>query len=244
MIPVLRKKLERVLLKLSGEALSGGQGQGIDPAAARYIAEEVVAVHKQGVQAAVVVGGGNFVRGRILHEAGGMDQAVADSMGMLGTIINGVALQEAIERLGVPSRLMSAINVQAVCEPFIRRRALRHLEKGRIVILAAGTGNPFFTTDTAGVLRALEIGAEAVVKATRVDGVYDKDPHKHDDATRYDAVSFEEAINKQLAVMDQTAFTLCREHNLPIIVLSLQEQGAMKRAVMGEPIGTWVGGES
>jgi uridylate kinase len=244
MIPVLRKKLDRVLLKLSGEALAGEQGQGIDPSAARYIAEEVVAVHKAGVQAAVVVGGGNFVRGRILHESGGMDQAVADSMGMLGTIINGVALQEAIERLGVPSRLMSAINVQAVCEPFIRRRALRHLEKGRIVILAAGTGNPFFTTDTAGVLRALEIGAQAVVKATRVDGVYDKDPRKHDDASRYDAVSFEEAINKQLAVMDQTAFTLCREHSLPIIVLSLSEAGAMKRAVMGETIGTWVGGES
>lgn len=243
MIPVLRKKLDRVLLKLSGAALAGDIGQGIDPAAARYIAEEVVSVHNSGVATAVVVGGGNFVRGRILHEEGGMDQAVADSMGMLGTIINGVALQEAIERLGVPTRVMSAIDVQAVCEPFIRRRALRHLEKGRIVILVAGTGNPFFTTDTAGVLRALEIGAEAVVKATGVDGVYDKDPKKSDDATKYDTVSFEEAIRKQLAVMDQTAFTLCREHNLPIIVLSLAEKGAMQKAVLGEPIGTWVGGE-
>lgn len=238
-----RPRCSRVLLKLSGEAFAGDEGQGLDPKTIRFIAEEITAVHSKGIQAAVVVGGGNFVRGGVFSKEGGIDQAVADNMGMLGTIINALALQEAVEKAGVPSRVMSAIAVQAVSETFIRRRAIRHLEKGRIVILAAGTGNPFFTTDTAAVLRALEINAEALLKATKVDGVYDKDPNKFSDAKRFEEITYSEAIRQRLGVMDQTAFTMCREHRLPVIVLSIYEQGAMQRAACGEAVGTFVGGE-
>jgi uridylate kinase len=238
-----RTRLDRVLLKLSGEAFAGEEGQGLDPKTIRFIAEQIVGVHAEGVETAVVVGGGNFVRGGIFSKEGGIDQAVADSMGMLGTVINAIALQEAIEKLGVPTRVMSAISVQAVSETFIRRRALRHLEKGRIVILAAGTGNPYFTTDTAAVLRALEMGAQALIKATKVDGVYDRDPRKDPSAKRYDEVTFEEVIERRLGVMDQTAFTMCREHDLPVIVLSIYEPGAMRSAVLGQVNGTWVGGK-
>ncbi len=238
-----RSRCSRVLLKLSGEAFAGEEGQGLDPKIIKFIAEEITAVHSQGIQCAVVVGGGNFVRGSIFSKEGGIDQAVADNMGMLGTIINALALQEAVEKAGVHSRVMSAIAVQAVSETFIRRRAIRHLEKGRVVILAAGTGNPFFTTDTAAVLRALEINANALLKATKVDGIYDKDPKKYNDAIRFSEISYSDAIQKRLGVMDQTAFTMCREHKLPIIVLSIYEQGSMKRAACGEQVGTFVGGE-
>lgn len=238
-----RTKHGRILLKLSGEAFAGDGEFGLDPKIVGYIAREVVGVHSEGVETAVVVGGGNFIRGESFSREGGIEQSVADYMGMLGTIMNALALQEAIEKLGVPTRVMSAIGVQAVCETFIRRRALRHLEKGRVVVLAAGTGNPFFTTDTAAVLRALELGASALLKATKVDGVYDKDPEKHTDAKRYETITFSEAINRQLGVMDITAFAMCREHNLPIIVLSIYQEGAMRAAAQGECVGTYVGGE-
>ncbi len=239
----MRTKFDRILLKLSGEAFAGEGHFGLDPKVIGYIAKEVADVHTSGVQTAVVVGGGNFIRGGIFSKEGGMDQSVADYMGMLGTIINALALQEAIEKLDVPTRVMSAIAVQAVSETFIRRRAVRHLEKGRIVLLAAGTGNPYFTTDTAAVLRALELNANALLKATKVDGVYDKDPAKFQDAKRYGEVSFSESIEKRLGVMDQTAFTMCREHNLPVIVLSIYEEGAIKAAANGGQVGTYVGGD-
>lgn len=235
---------KRVLLKISGEALAGGAGFGLDAATVNYIASEIVSVQRAGVSTAVVVGGGNFVRGDVFSEEGGIDRTVADQMGMLGTIMNALALQAAIEKLGVPTRVQSAINVSQVAEPFIRRRAVRHLEKERIVVFAAGTGNPYFTTDTAAVLRALEIEACCLLKATKVDGIYDKDPKKHRNAVRYDRLEYSEAIAKRLAVMDQTAFTMCREHKLPVIVLDLNQEGAMLRAVMGEQgIGTLVGGD-
>lgn len=214
----------------------------MDPNVLGYIAREVVKVHNAGVQAAVVVGGGNFIRGAMFSREGGIEQSVADYMGMLGTIMNALAFQEAVEKLGVPTRVMSAISVQAVSETFIRRRAIRHLEKGRIVVLAAGTGNPFFTTDTAAVLRALELNAQVLLKATKVDGVYDKDPAKFDDAKKYQSVGFNEAIDKQLGVMDLTAFAMCREHNLPVVVLSIYEEGAMLSAATGGSVGTFVGG--
>lgn len=228
---------------MSGEAFAGGSEFGLDPKAVGYIAREIVDVHKAGVQTAVVVGGGNFVRGGSFAKEAGIEQAVGDYMGMLGTLINALALQEAVEKLGIATRVMSAISVQAASETFIRRRALRHLEKGRIVILAGGTGNPFFTTDTAAVLRALELEVDALLKATKVDGVYDKDPNKYAGAKRYKTITYTEAIRKRLGVMDQTAFTMCREHGLPIVVLSIYEKGAMKAAVLGKSNGTWVGGE-
>ncbi len=233
----------RVLLKISGEALAGPAGFGLDAATLSYIADEVRAVRDLGSQVAIVVGGGNFLRGEVFSETGRIDRTVADQMGMMGTIMNGLALQGAIERAGVPTRVQSAITVAEVCEPFIQRRAVRHLEKGRVVIFAAGTGNPYFTTDTAAVLRALEIKAGCLLKATKVDGVYDKDPKKHDDAVKYRTLGYSEAIAKRLAVMDITAFTMCREHNLPVIVLDLHEAGGMVRAVRGEPVGTLVEGE-
>ncbi|GIV01328.1 MAG: UMP kinase [Armatimonadetes bacterium] len=236
-----RVAYKRVLLKLSGEVFSGPQRIGIDPQTVNYLAGEVVSLVKEGIEVAVVVGGGNFVRGEDFSRQGGIDQAVADYMGMLATIMNAMALQEAMERLGCPTRVMSAIEVKAVCEPFIRRRAVRHLEKGRAVVLAAGTGNPFFTTDTAAVLRALELGCDVLFKATKVDGVYDKDPIEYPDASRYEYISFDSAIEQRLAVMDQTAFTMCREHTLPIVVLSIHQQGALLQAAKGGEIGTLVG---
>lgn len=233
----------RVLLKISGEMLAGGQGFGLDAETINYIAGEIVKVFEAGVQVAVVVGGGNFIRGEVFSAQGGLDRSIADQMGMLGTVMNALAMQAAIEKLDVPVRVQSAITVSQVAEPFIVRRAVRHLEKGRIVIFASGTGNPYFTTDTAGVLRALEIHANAFLKATKVDGVYDKDPKKHADAVKYHQVSFAEVLDKRLAVMDQTAFTMCREHELPVIVLDLSQKDSMLNAVLGHAVGTLVKGD-
>lgn len=237
-----RKPLARLLLKLSGEALAGEGRFGLDATTVNYIAGEVAKVHEAGVETAIVVGGGNFIRGESFSREGGIQQSVADQMGMLGTIMNALALQEAIEKIGPPTRVMSAVTIQAVCEPFIRRRAIRHLEKKRVVVLAAGTGNPFFTTDTAAVLRGLELQCDAIVKATKVDGVYDSDPNTNPSAKRYESLTFSEAISQQLGVMDQTAFTMCREHDLPVIVLSIHESGAIAAAARGEAIGTLVNG--
>ncbi|MBS1717754.1 MAG: UMP kinase [Armatimonadetes bacterium] len=237
-----RRRFERVIIKLSGEALAG-DGFGLDQKVLRYIATEIKAVYEAGTQVAIVVGGGNFVRGEAFSQEGGIDRTIADQMGMLATIMNSLAIQSALEAQGVPTRVQSAINVAQVAESFIRRRAIRHLEKGRIVVLAAGTGNPYFTTDTAAVLRAIEIDADCLIKATKVDGIYDKDPKRHGDAVRYENLNYTEAIAKRLAVMDQTAFTLCREHKLPVIVLNFNEPGSLLRAVSGEPAGTLVGGE-
>jgi uridylate kinase len=233
----------RILLKISGEALAGGTGFGLDTGTLDYIAREIVAVRDVGTQVAVVVGGGNFIRGEVFSAEGGLDRTVADHMGMLGTVTNGLALQAAIERHGVPTRVQSAISIQEVCEPFIRRRAVRHMEKGRVVVLAGGTGNPYFTTDTAAVLRALEIDADLLIKATKVDGVYDKDPKKHQDATKFESIGYSEVISRRLAVMDMTAFTMCQENNLPIIVLDLLAEGSILKAAKGETIGTRVEGE-
>ena len=235
-------RFRRVLLKVSGEALAGSQGFGLDPEVLDYMGSEVKKVHDLGAQIAMVVGGGNLIRGAAFSRQGSIERTVADQMGMLATIMNGLALQAAIEAKGVPCRVQSAITMSEVCEPFIRRRAIRHMEKGRVVVFAAGTGNPYFTTDTASVLRGLEIEADALIKATKVDGIYDKDPNKHDDAVRYDNLTFTQAIEQNLAVMDQTAFTMCREHSLPIIVLDLHQPGAMAQAVLGESIGTRVEG--
>lgn len=235
-----RTPLARLLLKLSGEALAGEGRFGLDATTVNFIAAEVAKVHDAGVETAIVVGGGNFIRGESFSREGGIQQSVADQMGMLGTIMNALALQEAIEKVGPPTRVMSAVTIQAVCEPFIRRRAIRHLEKKRVVVLAAGTGNPFFTTDTASVLRAAELQCDAIVKATKVDGVYDADPNKNPSAKRYESLTFDEAIDKKLAVMDQTAFTMCSERNMPVIVLSIHEPGAIAAAARGEAIGTLV----
>lgn len=238
-----RKPFRRILLKLSGEALAGGEGFGLSPQILNYIAGEIAQVHAGGAQIAVVVGGGNFVRGESFSAEGGIERTVADQMGMLGTLMNSLGLQSAIEKAGVQTRVQSAIAISQVAESFIRRRAIRHLEKGRVVVFAAGTGNPYFTTDTAAVLRALEIDADVLIKATKVDGIYDKDPRKHNDAVRYETLEYSEAISKRLAVMDQTAFTMCREHRLPVIVLDFNKKGALATAVNGQPEGTLVGGE-
>jgi uridylate kinase len=240
---IARRPFRRILLKLSGEALAGGEGFGLSPHILNYIAQEITQVHQLGVQIAVVVGGGNFVRGEQFSVEGGIDRSVADQMGMLGTLMNSLGLQSAIEKAGVPVRVQSAIAISQVAESFIRRRAVRHLEKERVVVFAAGTGNPYFTTDTAAVLRALEIDAEVLIKATKVDGIYDKDPKKHSDAVRYETLDYSEAIGKRLAVMDQTAFTMCREHGLPVIVLDFNKPGALVQAVQGQNEGTLVGGE-
>lgn len=240
---IARQPYRRILLKLSGEALAGGEGFGLSPAILNYIAQEIASVHQMGVQVAVVVGGGNFVRGETFSAEGGIDRSVADQMGMLGTLMNSLGLQSAIEKAGVPVRVQSAIAISQVAESFIRRRAVRHLEKDRVVVFAAGTGNPYFTTDTAAVLRALEIDAEVLIKATKVDGIYDKDPRKFSDAVRYETLEYTEAINKRLGVMDQTAFTMCREHRLPVIVLDFNKSGALVQAVQGQNEGTLVGGE-
>ena len=229
----------RVLLKISGEALGGEQGYGIDPEVIGRIAEEIAEVVRLGVQLAVVIGGGNIFRG-LAASAGGLERATGDYMGMLATVINALALQDSIEKAGVPTRVLSAIEMRAVAEPYIRRRAIRHLEKGRVVVFGAGTGNPFFTTDTAGALRAVEIGAEAILKATKVDGVYTADPVKDKTATRYHRITFDEAFVKNLKVMDATALALCRDQKLPINVFSIFKEGALKRVVMGEDEGTLV----
>jgi len=231
----------RVLLKLSGEALMGSRGFGIDPAVAERIASEVVEIRDLGVQVALVVGGGNIFRG--VQAAGrGMDRATGDYMGMLATVINSLALQDSLERHGAVTRVMSAITMQQVAEPYIRRRAIRHLEKGRIVIFAAGTGNPYFSTDTAASLRAMEIGADAILKGTKVDGVYDKDPVLHADAVRFQQVTYLEVLQRNLKVMDSTAISLCRDNNLPIVVYDFTQPGNTRRVICGEDIGTKVGG--
>ena len=236
-------RYRRILLKLSGEALMGQQGYGIDAATLSQIADELIDVHSLGVEIAVVIGGGNIFRG-VAGASSGMDRAHADYMGMLATLINALAMQDALEARGSRTRVMSAIEVQRVAEPYIRRRAIRHLEKGRLVIFAAGTGNPFFTTDTAASLRAMEIGADIVMKATRVDGVYDKDPHKHKDARMFRRLSYMDVLNRNLEVMDSTAISLCRDNRLPILVFNMTRPGNIRRVVLGEPLGTMVVEES
>jgi uridylate kinase len=230
----------RVLLKLSGEVFAGGQDFGLDPATFKSMAAEVAEAHADGVQLAIVVGGGNIMRGKFASEAG-MDRVTADHVGMLATVMNALALQDALEKINVDTRVQTAISMDDVAEPFIRRRAIRHLEKGRVVILAAGTGNPYFSTDTGAVLRALEIKANAVLKATNVDGVYDKDPSAFPDAKRFENLDYDYCIDHQLGVMDLSAFTLCRQNDLPIIVFSMLAPGNVRRVVSGEPVGTVVG---
>jgi len=232
-------RYSRVLLKLSGEALTPPQGYGIDPDVLLAIATELKEVHQLGCELAIVIGGGNIFRG-LAGSARGMDRASADYMGMLATVINALALQDALERLDVMTRVMSAISMQQIAEPYIRRRATRHLEKGRIVIFAAGTGNPFFTTDTAASLRAVEVGAEVILKATTVDGIYDADPKQRADAKKFGELSYIDVLNRHLKVMDSTAISLCMDNGLPIIVFNLGTHGNIKRAVMGASIGTIV----
>lgn len=229
----------RVLLKLSGEAFAGGREFGLDPATFKMVAAEVAQVHATGVEVSIVVGGGNIMRGALAEEAG-MDRVAADHIGMLATVQNGLALQDALEKLGVNTRLQTAMSMTDLAEPFIRRRAIRHLEKGRVVILAGGTGNPYFSTDTAAVLRALEIDAKAVLKATNVDGVYDRDPKKFNDAVRFTTLDYDYCIEHKLGVMDMTAFAMCQENDLPIVVFSLAGEGNVRRVVLGDAIGTVV----
>lgn len=229
----------RILLKLSGEALAGKQGTGINTTVIKQIAQDVAAVHKTGVQIGLVIGGGNIHRG-VAASAEGMDRASADYMGMLATMINALALQDALEKEGCPTRVQSAIAMAEIAEPYIRRRAIRHLEKGRIVIFGAGTGNPYFTTDTAASLRAMEINAEVLLKATKVDGIYDKDPMKNTDAKKYDKISYIDVLNQGLQVMDSTAISLCMDNKLPILTFDLMKPGNILKAVKGEGIGTLV----
>jgi uridylate kinase len=231
---------KRVLLKLSGEALMGEQQFGVDPAVAARIADDIKEIQKLGVETAIVIGGGNIFRG-LAASARGMDRATADYMGMLATVINGLALQDALEQVGVITRVVTAIEMRAVAEPFIRRRAIRHLEKGRVVIFAAGTGNPYFTTDTAAALRAMEIKADVILKGTKVDGVYTADPMLDKTATKYDSISYLQVLERQLRVMDTTAISLCMDNRLPIVVFNLRAAGSIRKVVMGEPVGTTVG---
>ncbi len=231
----------RILLKLSGEVLMGKEGYGMDPDTMRGIAEQVRNVKETGVEIAIVVGGGNIYRGMRASRQG-IERATGDYMGMIATVMNCLALQENLEGLGLPTRVQTAIQMAAVAEPYIRRRAIRHMEKGRIVLFGGGTGNPFFTTDTAAALRAMEIGAEAILKGTRVDGVYDKDPELHEDAVFIPEITYMEVLERNLKVMDATAITLCKENNLPIIVFNLKDKENMRRAVLGEPVGTIVRG--
>ena len=233
---------QRVVLKISGESFSKAGTLGIGSDELTHIATEIADAHRLGVQIAVVCGGGNIIRGATLAKDGTIDQSTADYMGMMGTVINGVALKEALERQGIQARAMSAINLTAVAEPFIRLRAIRHLEKNRVVILVAGTGNPFFTTDTCASLRSIELGADILLKATKVDGIYDKDPVKHDDAVRYDRVSYDEVLQKNLKVMDASAIALARDNNLPIIVFSLDEPGGFRGILAGQGTSTTVHG--
>jgi len=228
-----------VLLKLSGEALAGDQGFGINPGVIQDIAKGIAAAYESGVEMGIVIGGGNIVRG-IAAASSGMDRASADYMGMLGTCINALAMQDALEKVSVYTRVQSAIEMAEIAEPYIRRRAIRHLEKKRVVIFAAGTGNPYFTTDTAAALRAMEIDAEVIMKATKVDGVYDKDPKKHADAVKFDELSYIEVLNRRLAVMDSTAISLCMDNSLPILTFNMKDPGNILRAVNGEKIGTLV----
>jgi uridylate kinase len=232
-------KYRRILLKLSGEALMGSGNYGIDPNTLAQIADELIDVHSLGVEIALVLGGGNIFRG-VAASSGGMDRAHADYMGMLATVINSLALQDALEQRGSHTRVLSAIEMERLAEPYIRRRAIRHLEKGRLVIFAAGTGNPFFTTDTAASLRAMEIGAEIVMKATRVDGVYDKDPHRFKDARMFRRLTYLDVLNRNLGVMDSTAISLCRDNSLPILVFNMTKPGNIRRVVLGDPLGTLV----
>jgi uridylate kinase len=236
-----RPQYKRILLKLSGEVLMGEGEYGINPAAIQKIAQEIKEVKNLGVEIAIVIGGGNIFRG-MASSAKGMDRASADDMGMLATIMNGIALQDALEKINVHTRVQTAIEMREVAEPYIRRRAIRHLEKGRVVIFAGGTGNPYFTTDTAASLRAMEIGADVILKATKVDGVYDADPLLHKRAHRYDELTYLDVLKKQLRVMDATAISLCMDHQIPIIVFNLKKKGNIKRVVWGEKVGTKVRG--
>jgi uridylate kinase len=232
-------KYHRIVLKLSGEALAGGGAFGVDPERVKNLAAEIAEVARTGVQIGLVVGGGNFFRG-VAAAAMDMDRVAADHMGMLATVINAIALQDALEKAGVPTRVMTAIQMHQVAEPYIRRRAIRHLEKGRAVIFAAGTSNPYFSTDTAATLRALEVHADVIAKGTRVDGVYDKDPLRHPDAVLYKQVSYLEVLAKALAVLDASAVAMCRDNQLPIVVFNLNVYGNIMRMSMGEPIGTLI----
>ena len=229
----------RVLLKLSGEALMGEQTYGIDPAVAAQIARDVGEIRALGVETAIVIGGGNIFRG-VAASARGMDRATGDYMGMLATVINALALQDALEQQGTVTRVLTAIEMREVAEPFIRRRAVRHLEKGRVVVFAAGTGNPYFTTDTAAALRAMEVRAEVILKATKVDGIYSADPFVDPEATKYDRISYLQVLERRLTVMDATAVSLCMDNRLPIVVFNLRTPGNLKRAIMGEAIGSTV----
>ena len=232
----------RVLLKLSGEALLGDHEYGIDPAVVREIAREVAGAVSEGIEAAIVVGGGNIFRG-LAASTEGMDRATGDYMGMLATVMNGLALQDALEQLGQPTRVMSAIAMNEICEPYIRRRAVRHLEKGRVVVMVAGTGNPYFTTDTAATLRAVEVHAQVILKATRVDGVYDADPEKHPEAQRYSRIGYTELLSNRLQALDATAVSLAMDNEMPIVVFDMTVAGNIARAVRGERIGTLIAGE-
>jgi len=232
---------KRILLKISGEALVGHQGFGIDPAMVEQVCGEIAAIRQAGVEIAVVVGGGNIFRGFKASTSGNMDRVTADHMGMLATVINSLAMQDRLEKRGVYTRVMSAIRMEQVAETFIRRRAIRHLEKGRVIIFAAGTGNPYFTTDTAGVLRAIEIKADAIFKATKVDGVYDSDPVTNPKAKKFDRITYDEVLSRHLKVMDATAIALCAENKLPLVVFNLLTPGNLQRAVEGVAVGTVVG---
>jgi uridylate kinase len=236
-----RGKYARVVLKISGEALMGQRAYGVDPDVCKFIAVQLREVHGLGIEQAVVVGGGNIFRG-LAGSAKGMDRATGDYIGMLATVMNALALQDALEKAGVPTRVLSAIAMNEIAEPYIRRRAMRHLEKGRVVILAAGTGNPYFTTDTAAALRAVEIGAEVLLKGTKVDGVYDSDPVLNPSAERHEHLSFDQVLVDQLAVLDATAVTLCRDNDLPIVVFDMNQPGHIRAAALGEAVGTLIDG--
>ena len=230
---------KRILLKLSGEALMGDQNHGIDPSRLDNYAKEIKQIHEEGVEIAIVIGGGNIFRG-VSGASKGIDRVQADYMGMLATVINGLALQTSLEDNNVPTRFQTAIKIEAIAEPFIKRKATRHLEKGRVVIFGCGTGNPFFTTDSAAVLRAIEINADVILKGTRVDGIYDTDPEKNKNAIKFNSLSFDEVLKKGLKIMDTTAFTLSQENNLPIIVFDMNTKGNLKKIINGKPIGTRV----
>jgi uridylate kinase len=239
-VPPETPRFSRVLLKISGEAFSGDEA-GVDVEVTRAMAAQIGEVSRDGVSIAVVVGGGNIWRGKV-HERAGVDRATADYMGMLATVINALALQDALERINVPSRVQTAIAMHQIAEPYIRRRAIRHLEKGRVVIFAAGTGNPYFTTDTTAALRAVEVGADAILKATKVDGIYSADPKIYPDATRYERLEYMDVLQQGLEVMDTTAMALCMDNSLPIIVFDMAGKDNIRRVIWGEPIGTYVGG--
>jgi uridylate kinase len=232
-------KYRRILLKLSGEALAPVNGSGIDPEAAKMISNQIKTCVQLGANLAIVIGGGNIWRGKVGLELG-MDRATADYMGMLATVMNSLALMDALENIGVTTRVQTSIEMRAIAEPYIRRRAMRHIEKDRVVIFAGGTGNPYFTTDTAAALRAVEIHADLLIKATKVDGIYDSDPKKNPDAKKFDCLTYMDALNKKLQVMDATAISLCMENHMPLMVLNLWEEGSLKKALMGEKVGTLV----